>query len=37
MLLRALLVHLAGGGSLAETAVRLRQAGWCRISSVSLF
>lgn len=37
MLLRALLVHLAGGCSLAETAVRLRQAGWCRISSVSLF
>lgn len=37
MLLRALLVHLAGGGSLVETAVRLRQAGCCRISSVSLF
>ena len=37
MLLRALLVHLVGGCSLAETAVRLRQAGWCRISSVSLF
>jgi len=37
LLLRALLIHLAGGCSLVETAVRLREAGWCRISSVSLF
>jgi hypothetical protein len=37
LLLRALLVHLACGCSLVETAARLRQAGWCTISSVSLF
>jgi len=37
LLLRALLVHLACGCSLVETATRLRQAGWCTISSVSLF
>lgn len=37
LLLRALLVHLAGGYSLVETATRLREAGCCRISSVSLF
>lgn len=36
-LLRALLVHLACGCSLVETAARLRAAGWCTISSVSLF
>jgi len=37
LLLRALLLHLAGGCSLVETATRLREAGWCQISSVSLF
>ena len=37
LLLRALLIHLAGGCSLVETAARLREVGWCRISSVSLF
>lgn len=37
MLLRVLLVHLADGCSLQETAVRVRQAGWCTISSVALF
>lgn len=36
-LLRVLLVHLADGCSLQETAVRVRQAGWCKISSVALF
>ena len=36
-LLRVLLVHLANGCSLRETAVRVRQAGWCTISSVALF
>ena len=36
-LLRVLLVHLADGCSLQETAVRVRQAGWCTISSVALF
>ncbi len=37
LLLRALLVHLASGCSLVETSVRLREAGWCKITSVSLF
>ena len=37
LLLRTLLVHLACGCSLVETAARLRAAGWCQISSVSLF
>jgi hypothetical protein len=37
LLLRALLVHLACGCSLVETTARLREAGWCTISSVSLF
>lgn len=36
-LLRVLLVHLADGCSLKETALRARQAGWCRISSVAVF
>lgn len=35
-LLRALLVHLAEGCSLAETAVRVRAAGWCVVSAVAL-
>jgi len=34
-LLRALLVHLADGCSLAETAVRVRAAGWCSVSAVA--
>jgi Transposase DDE domain len=37
VLLRVLLVHLADGCSLKETALRARQAGWCRISSVAVF
>jgi hypothetical protein len=37
VLLRGLLVHLADGCSLKETALRARQAGWCRISSVAVF
>jgi hypothetical protein len=37
MLLRVLLVHLADGCSLKETAVRVGQAGWCTISPVALF
>ena len=36
-LLRVLLVHLADGCSLQETAVRVRQARWCMISAVALF
>ena len=36
-LLRVLLVHLADGCSLQETAVRAQEAGWCAVSSVSLF
>jgi len=35
-LLRALLVHLADGCSLAETAVRVRAAGWGAVSAVAL-
>src|SRR4051794_5391535 len=37
VLLRTLLVHLAGGCSLKETATFARQAGWCTVSSVALF
>ena len=37
MLLRVLMIHLADGCSLVETAVRATQAGWCRISPVALF
>jgi hypothetical protein len=37
VLLRCLLVHLADGCSLAETAVRVRALGWADISSVALF
>jgi hypothetical protein len=36
-LLRCLLVHLAEGCSLAETAVRVRAAGWAGVSAVALF
>jgi Transposase DDE domain len=37
VLLRVLMVHLVDGCSLKETALRVRQAGWCSISSVALF
>jgi hypothetical protein len=37
VLLRTLLVHLAGGCSLKETATIAQQAGWCDVSSVALF
>jgi Transposase DDE domain len=37
ILLRVLLVHLAGGCSLKETATIAQQAGWCHVSSVALF
>ena len=37
VLLRTLLVHLAGGGSLKETATLAQQAGWCKVSAVALF
>lgn len=37
ILLRVLMVHLADGCSLKETALRARQAGWCTISSVAIF
>jgi len=37
VLLRLLLVHLADGCSLQETAVRVRQAGWCEVSAVAIF
>jgi hypothetical protein len=36
-LLRTLLVHLADGCSLQETALRAKQAGWCTLSAVALF
>jgi len=36
-LLRVLLVHLADGCSLQETALRVRQAGWCTLSPVAVF
>jgi Transposase DDE domain len=37
VLLRTLLVHLAGGCSLQETATFAHQAGWCHVSPVALF
>src|SRR3954454_8154465 len=37
VLLRTLLVHLAGGCSLMETATNAKQAGWCDVSPVALF
>src|SRR5689334_16682033 len=37
VLLRVLMVHLVDGCSLKETALRVRQAGWCSISGVALF
>ena len=37
VLLRVLMVHLVDGCSLKETSVRVRQAGWCSVSSVALF
>ena len=36
-LLRVLLVHVAQGLSLAETAVRMEEAGWGRVSAVALW
>lgn len=36
-LLRTLLIHLADGCSLQETALRAGQAGWCSLSAVALF
>jgi hypothetical protein len=36
MLLRVLLIHLADGCSLAETAARAAELGWCRISTVAV-
>jgi len=36
-LLRTLLIHLADGCSLVETAVRAAEAGWCQVSPVTLF
>ena len=36
-LLRTLLLHLADGCSLKETALRARQAGWASVSSAALF
>jgi len=36
MLLRILMVHLVDGCSLKEAAIRVREAGWCRISPVAL-
>src|SRR5947199_8864035 len=37
VLLRTLLVHLAAGCSLKETATNAQLAGWCDVSSVALF
>ena len=37
VLLRVLMVHLADGCSLKETALRAHQAGWCTLSSVAVF
>jgi Transposase DDE domain len=37
VLLRTLLVHLAGGCSLKETVTNAQQAGWCDVSPVALF
>jgi hypothetical protein len=36
ILLRVLMVHLVDGCSLKETALRARQARWCRVSAVAL-
>jgi len=37
VLLRLLLLHLAQGCSLAETAARAHQAGWCRMTPAAVF
>jgi hypothetical protein len=37
VLLRTLLVHLAAGCSLKETATSAQEAGWCHVSAVALF
>jgi hypothetical protein len=37
VLLRTLLVHLAGGCSLHEAVTNAQQAGWCDVSAVALF
>ncbi|HPM23273.1 MAG TPA: IS4 family transposase [Phycisphaerae bacterium] len=37
VLLRVLLLHLAGGCSLAETAARAKQAGWCQLTGAAVF
>lgn len=37
VLLRVLLLHLAQGCSLAETATRACQAGWCRVTAAAVF
>jgi hypothetical protein len=37
VLLRLLLLHLAGGCSLAEAAARAVQAGWCRVTAAAVF
>ena len=37
VLLRLLLLHLADGCSLAETAARARQAGWCAVTPAAVF
>lgn len=37
VLLRTLLVHLAGGGSLREAVTNAHVAGWCDVSAVALF
>jgi hypothetical protein len=37
VLLRLLLLHVADGCSLAETAARARQAGWCRVTPAAVF
>jgi hypothetical protein len=37
VLLRVLMIHLADGCSLKETALRAGQAGWCTISAVAVF
>lgn len=37
VLLRLLLLHLAGGCSLAETAARAQRAGWCQVTAAAVF
>jgi hypothetical protein len=37
VLLRLLLLHVADGCSLAETAARARQAGWCQVTPAAVF